>query len=266
MDGSTMSCRGLVRRRDPSRAERLLAAPPPRNWQRTVPAGRRLMSAQKRRGGAPLAARAARTYLDIAFFHPFADGNGHSALLALTFVLAWEGVILGEVGPLQVTRYADDPAGAADLVHGPGAPDPGDKTPWARSTMLMDGSRSCRRAPAVPFGPVHSGRHRCGQPLGKPSFQTVSAGQTRIGAHSARDSQAQGAGSIPVTRSKLEPQVRDLGLICYLDPSWPARHPCAISHRLTHRVGAHKPLLSNVTGCHLASRDAILRPAPRATG
>ncbi|MEV0176797.1 Fic family protein [Streptomyces sp. NPDC050803] len=66
--------------------------------------------------GTPLAARAARTYLDVAFFHPFADGNARSALLALTFVLAREGVVLGEVGPLQTTRYADDPLGAADLA------------------------------------------------------------------------------------------------------------------------------------------------------
>ncbi|WP_282701080.1 Fic family protein [Streptomyces sp. CC219B] len=66
--------------------------------------------------GIPLASRAARTYLDVAFFHPFADGNARSALLALTFVLAREGVVLDEVGPLQTTRYADDPAGAADLA------------------------------------------------------------------------------------------------------------------------------------------------------
>ncbi|MGW0750016.1 Fic family protein [Streptomyces sp. NPDC002587] len=66
--------------------------------------------------GVPLAARAARTYLDVAFFHPFADGNARSALLALCFVLAREGVVLNEVGPLQTTRYADDAPGAADLA------------------------------------------------------------------------------------------------------------------------------------------------------
>ncbi|WP_432103751.1 Fic family protein [Streptomyces sp. bgisy091] len=64
----------------------------------------------------PLVARAARTYLDVAFFHPFEDGNGRAALLALTYVLARERVFLSEVGPLQTTRYADDPAGAADLA------------------------------------------------------------------------------------------------------------------------------------------------------
>ncbi|MFG3101791.1 Fic family protein [Streptomyces sp. NPDC048182] len=64
----------------------------------------------------PLAARAARAYLDVAFFHPFTDGNARAALLTLVHVLAREGVVLPEVGPLQTTRYADDPAGAADLA------------------------------------------------------------------------------------------------------------------------------------------------------
>lgn len=66
--------------------------------------------------GVPLASRAARTYLDVAFFHPFTDGNARAALLALVFVLAREGVVLAEVGPLHTTRYADDAAGAADLA------------------------------------------------------------------------------------------------------------------------------------------------------
>ncbi|MFK4108003.1 Fic family protein [Streptomyces sp. NPDC002176] len=64
----------------------------------------------------PLSARAARAYLDVAFFHPFPDGNARAALLTLVHVLAREGVVLPEVGPLQVTRYADDAAGAADLA------------------------------------------------------------------------------------------------------------------------------------------------------
>ncbi|MET9894779.1 Fic family protein [Streptomyces sp. NPDC006465] len=64
----------------------------------------------------PLAARAARAYLDVAFFHPFGDGNARAALLTLVHVLARENVVLPEVGPLQTTRYADDPAGAADLA------------------------------------------------------------------------------------------------------------------------------------------------------
>ncbi|MER6953112.1 Fic family protein [Streptomyces sp. NPDC000618] len=64
----------------------------------------------------PLAARAARAYLDVAFFHPFEDGNARAALLTLVHVLAREDVVLPEVGPLHITRYPDDPAGAADLA------------------------------------------------------------------------------------------------------------------------------------------------------
>lgn len=64
----------------------------------------------------PLAARAARAYLDIAFFHPYPDGNARLALLVLAHVLEREGVRLDEVGPLQTARYADDPDGALDLA------------------------------------------------------------------------------------------------------------------------------------------------------
>ncbi|MET9297607.1 hypothetical protein [Streptomyces sp. NPDC003077] len=64
----------------------------------------------------PLPARAARAYLDVAFFHPYPDGNARLALLALAYVLETEGVRLDEVGPLQTTRYADDPVGALDLA------------------------------------------------------------------------------------------------------------------------------------------------------
>ncbi|MGW2253276.1 Fic family protein [Kitasatospora sp. NPDC001660] len=64
----------------------------------------------------PLASRAARAYLDVAFFHPFPDGNARSALLTLSYVLDVEGVRLDLVEPLQTTRYADDAAGAADLA------------------------------------------------------------------------------------------------------------------------------------------------------
>lgn len=64
----------------------------------------------------PPAARAARAYLDVAFFHPFTDGNARAALLTLVHVLAREDIVLPEVGPLQTTRYADDPVGAADLA------------------------------------------------------------------------------------------------------------------------------------------------------
>ncbi|MEU3419137.1 Fic family protein [Streptomyces murinus] len=64
----------------------------------------------------PLTARAARLYLDVCFFHPFDDGNGRAALLALGFVLAREQILLDEVGPIQIRRYADDPVGALSLA------------------------------------------------------------------------------------------------------------------------------------------------------
>lgn len=64
----------------------------------------------------PLPARAARAYLDIAFFHPYPDGNARLALLVIDHVLGMEGVRLDVVGPLQINRYADDPAGALDLA------------------------------------------------------------------------------------------------------------------------------------------------------
>ncbi|WP_372346091.1 Fic family protein [Streptomyces sp. KL116D] len=53
--------------------------------------------------GAPLAlaARAARAYLDVCFFHPFDDGNARSAFLALVYVLAREGVTLDSVSLLR---------------------------------------------------------------------------------------------------------------------------------------------------------------------
>lgn len=160
VDGLAAWFDGPVRRRDPDRADRLLAAwalvrtdagqneplTPAllAGWQRLVlgvPAvslrhgdafakgGRErygLTSGtwrdfgdfmhQSADGATPLAARAARAYLDVAFFHPYPDGNARLALLTLAFVLEREGVRLDQVGPLQITRYADDPAGAADFA------------------------------------------------------------------------------------------------------------------------------------------------------
>lgn len=159
-DGFRTWCEGPVRRRDPIRAERLLAAHSlvqedaarrtPLNfallagWQREVLAvtgtpfrvSDAFAKAGRERYGLtpdtradldsclrettdpdiPLSARAARAYLDVAFFHPFDDGNARAALLALVHVLDREDIVLPEVGPLQTTRYADDPAGAADLA------------------------------------------------------------------------------------------------------------------------------------------------------
>ncbi|MEV6397434.1 Fic family protein [Streptomyces sp. NPDC051907] len=72
--------------------------------------------AQSREPAVPLPARAARLYLDISFFHPFDDGNGRSALLALGHLLAAEDVLLSWIAPLAVARYADDPEGAVDFA------------------------------------------------------------------------------------------------------------------------------------------------------
>lgn len=70
----------------------------------------------------PVTARAVRAYLDVAFFHPYDDGNARLAGLVLQFVLLRESVELDEVAPILTTvRRADDAEGAADLarlVHG----------------------------------------------------------------------------------------------------------------------------------------------------
>lgn len=70
----------------------------------------------------PVTARAARAYLDVAFFHPYDDGNARLAGAVLQFVLLRECVELDEVTPILTTvRRADDAEGAADLarlVHG----------------------------------------------------------------------------------------------------------------------------------------------------
>ncbi|MEV8508238.1 hypothetical protein AB0368_25945 [Actinoplanes sp. NPDC051475] len=70
----------------------------------------------------PVVARAARAYLDVAFFHPYDDGNARLGGLVLQFVLLCADVELDEVRPILTTvRRADDPDGAADfarLVHG----------------------------------------------------------------------------------------------------------------------------------------------------
>ncbi|MEU4220946.1 Fic family protein [Actinoplanes sp. NPDC026623] len=51
----------------------------------------------------PLPSRAARVYLDVAFFHPFPDGNARSAALTLYFVLAREDVVLDQAASLLMT-------------------------------------------------------------------------------------------------------------------------------------------------------------------
>jgi hypothetical protein len=93
--------------------------------------------AQSREAGLPVAARAARVYLDVCFVHPFADGNARSALLALAFLLAVDGIVLDQIGPIaQVLRFADDTCGAQALAD--------------TVTVLIEGTR--RRATAEPHG------------------------------------------------------------------------------------------------------------------
>ncbi len=57
----------------------------------------------------PVIRRAARVYLDIAFFHPFEDGNARLARLALDFVLSREGLTLLNAEPVfLLTRGVDE--------------------------------------------------------------------------------------------------------------------------------------------------------------
>ena len=65
----------------------------------------------------PLAARAARLYLDVIFFHPFGDGNARAAMLAVRYLLGREDVVLDRAAPLLMTvRRAGDEYGAAGLA------------------------------------------------------------------------------------------------------------------------------------------------------
>jgi hypothetical protein len=65
----------------------------------------------------PLPSRAARVYLDVAFFHPFPDGNARSAALALYFVLARDGVVLDQAASLLSTvRPAGETRGAEAMA------------------------------------------------------------------------------------------------------------------------------------------------------
>ncbi|MGW4645837.1 Fic family protein [Kitasatospora sp. NPDC004289] len=68
-------------------------------------------------GGLPLATRAARAYLDVAYFHPFDDGNARAGFLALLFVLAREGSGIDAVGALRRVSYrADSPQDAVECA------------------------------------------------------------------------------------------------------------------------------------------------------
>ncbi|NVB84361.1 MAG: Fic family protein [Kofleriaceae bacterium] len=65
----------------------------------------------------PATLRAARVFLDICFMHPFADGNGRAARLALDHVLTRAGLALHAVEPVFViARSADDESGGYRLA------------------------------------------------------------------------------------------------------------------------------------------------------
>ncbi|GIF47194.1 Fic/DOC family protein [Asanoa ferruginea] len=91
----------------------------------------------------PATARAARAYLDVAFFHPYDDGNARLGGLVLHFVLLRAGVELDEVRPILTTvRRADDADGAADfarLVHGIAT---ATHRRWFRAAFSDQGQRS----------------------------------------------------------------------------------------------------------------------------
>ncbi|MBA3398035.1 MAG: Fic family protein [Deltaproteobacteria bacterium] len=76
----------------------------------------------------PIAMRAARVYLDICFYHPFADGNARAARLAFDHVVSSAGFAIEQAAPLfTLARAADDAQGtwafatAVDLLIGPRA-------------------------------------------------------------------------------------------------------------------------------------------------
>jgi hypothetical protein len=65
----------------------------------------------------PVAVRAARVYLDVCFFHPFADGNARAARLALDHVLTSAALALSVAEPVfALSRGADDPNGLWSLA------------------------------------------------------------------------------------------------------------------------------------------------------
>lgn len=66
----------------------------------------------------PPIARAARAYLDVCYFHPFPDGNGRAARLALDFVLTQAGLGLHAAGPVfLVARRAGDQRGPYGFMY-----------------------------------------------------------------------------------------------------------------------------------------------------
>jgi hypothetical protein len=66
----------------------------------------------------PVAVRAARVYLDVCFFHPFADGNARAARIALDHVITAEGLALHAIEPIVVVSHAaNDLEGAWSLAY-----------------------------------------------------------------------------------------------------------------------------------------------------
>lgn len=65
----------------------------------------------------PLPSRAARVYLDVAFVHPFPDGNARAAMLCLDHVLNRERVRLRLATPaLVIPRRPGDLPGTMDFI------------------------------------------------------------------------------------------------------------------------------------------------------
>ncbi|MFC9329552.1 Fic family protein [Kitasatospora sp. NPDC057015] len=97
----------------PIRAARSATGSAPTPAPASTPVSHKPPTADSRQS---LAARAARTYLDVCFFHPFDDGNARAALLALLFVLARAGVTLDSVVLIgRVGHRADDQQDALGL-------------------------------------------------------------------------------------------------------------------------------------------------------
>jgi len=87
------------------------------HWRADLPERFEACLSEATDGDVPLPSRAARVYLDVAFFHPFDDGNARAAALALYYILARDGVILDRAEPLLMTvRRAHDTLGAAGLA------------------------------------------------------------------------------------------------------------------------------------------------------
>jgi hypothetical protein len=65
-----------------------------------------------------VAVRAARVYLDVCYFHPFADGNARAARLALDHVLTSAGLVLRDAAAVfALPRATDEPDGLWHLAH-----------------------------------------------------------------------------------------------------------------------------------------------------